>query len=122
MRLRPHQIGRPAGLTRWQPVHDWSRGKGFWNRSSDSHASGTPNDLQDVGADTSHPTFFERLGNWLGTGTTCFCDDFKRGVIDWAWELVGQLWKSPLERSPATVNIPDSVFGARRWSTGHCSR
>jgi hypothetical protein len=69
-------------LTRWQPVSDWSRGKGFWKRSSDSRASGTPNDLEDVGADTSHPTFFERLGNWVGTGPTCFCDDFKRGVID----------------------------------------
>ncbi len=63
--------------------------------------SGKHNDLEAVGRDTYHHTFFEMLGNWS------FGDYYKEAAIPWHWELITKVWKIPTDRLWATIYTDD---------------
>ena len=107
-----------AGMVQFKDVF-LGTDKRPYTRAVDSQkvlrVAGKHNDLDEVGRDDSHHTFFEMLGNWS------FGDYYKKEAITWAWQLLTEVWSLPKERLYATCfkddqgNIPTDEEAAGIW-------
>ncbi len=107
-----------AGMVQFKDVF-LGTDKRPYTRAVDSQkcmrVAGKHNDLEDVGRDDSHHTFFEMLGNWS------FGDYYKKEAIQWAWQLLTEEWGLHRERLWVTVfkdeqgDIPSDEEAAEYW-------
>ncbi len=97
-----------AGMNQFKDVF-LGTGSRPYRRATDAQkvirVSGKHNDLEEVGRDTYHHTFFEMLGNWS------FGDYFKAEAIEWGWELLTKVWKLPPEKFYGTYFGGDDKLG-----------
>jgi len=107
-----------AGMVQFKDVF-LGTDKRPYTRAVDSQkvlrVAGKHNDLDEVGRDDTHHTFFEMLGNWS------FGDYYKKEAITWAWQLLTDVWGLPKDRIYATCfkddkgNIPTDQEAAEIW-------
>ncbi len=107
-----------AGMVQFKDVF-LGADKRPYNRAVNSQkcmrVAGKHNDLEDVGQDDTHHTFFEMLGNWS------FGDYYKKEAIAWAWELLTEVWGLPKDRFYASVfkdelgEIPTDEDAVKYW-------
>ncbi len=107
-----------AGMVQFKDVF-LGTDKRPYKRAVDSQkilrVAGKHNDLDEVGRDDRHHTFFEMLGNWS------FGDYYKKEAITWAWQLLTEVWGLPADRLYATCfkddkgNIPTDEEAAEVW-------
>ena len=100
-----------AGMNQFKDVF-LGTGQRPYSRAADTQkcirAGGKHNDLEEVGLDGYHQTLFEMLGNWS------FGDYFKRDAIDWAWDLLTNVWGIDKTKLYATVHHTDDE-AAKLW-------